>query len=524
MSNLTLYPVEDWYESKLSQPYNWTDSTIYVDTIPVGTLALWQKVIFTINPWTSYAQAIEVSWWSAGQLIVSSTTVEKANGTNYTTRQHGAKSPIIMSDNFANWEAITTAVNSKSDTASPAFTGYVWLPTYADVTARNTAIPSPTGKELVIVAGDLQHYNSTISQREIADTGTPTPNASTTVSGKVEEATQAEVEAGTDTGWTWARNFITPSKINPANITSATIATDDKISFSDISDSNKLKSWTILDIASIVSRFGGDRSDWVQWDANLTITGSNNTYITKNFSSWTAWSTTRTCTVTPTWCIVHIKIKGNADFTNWTFDFSGKGAAWGASKANWSSSPVILQSSPNLWGTTWLVGLWQYGGGWWSWSWANWSTIGGAWWIKWSAVPLTSIQWKRAIEIACGAWWAGWRADSWETGGTWGTWWGVLIIEVLWNITLNNSTTIVNMNWTAGTAWSNIGGNRAWGGWGGWGGCFYLMHNWTLTWTCTPTFAWGAWGATWTGQSSSWWAGWAGWAGLALIEQNKVFS
>ncbi|MGA4923443.1 hypothetical protein, partial [Bacillus subtilis] len=73
---------------------------------------------------------------------------------------HGAKSPIIISDNFANWEAIATAVNSKSDTASPTFTGSVGLPNYADATARNTAIPSPTGKELVIVGGDLQHYNS----------------------------------------------------------------------------------------------------------------------------------------------------------------------------------------------------------------------------------------------------------------------------------------------------------------------------------------------------------------------------
>ena len=29
-------------------------------------------------------------------------------------------------------------------------------------------------------------------------------------------------------------------------------------------------------------------------------------------------------TVTPTNCIVYIKVKGNADITNWVFDFNGK--------------------------------------------------------------------------------------------------------------------------------------------------------------------------------------------------------
>ena len=516
MSNLTLYPVQDWYESSLSQPYDWTWSTIYVDSIPVGTLESWQEVIFTINPWTSYAQAVKVSWWTTGQLNVSSTTVEKANGTNYTTRTHGAKSPIIISDNFSNWEAIANAVNSKSDTASPAFTGYVWLPTYADVTARNTAIPSPTGKELVIVAGDLQHYNSTISQREIADTGTPTPNASTTVSGKVEEATQAEVEAGTDTGWTWARNFITPSKINPANITSATIATDDKISFSDISDSNKLKSTTMWSIF----RFWGDGSDWaVDGTASVTITWSNNTYIVKNYSSRAAGSAPRIFTVTPTGCTVHIKIKGDADFSNRTFEFGGKGTPGGV----WSStttgtvgtSTTTLLQFSSTWG---WVAVAPWGWGWGAGNGAS-GTGGTTPSVKWNVFPLTSIQGRRCIEIGC---WSGWGWGGWNgTGSTgWTGWAGgwCLIIEVLGNPTVNNSTTVVNMNWAYGA--NSTGSGSGWGwGWG-WGWSFYFMYSWTLSGTFTPTVAWGAGGtAQGSGTNGSAWGVW-----LALIEQNKVFS
>lgn len=51
---------------------------------------------------------------------------------------------------------------------------------------------------VVVTAGDLEHYNGTTAQWEIADTGTPTPNASTTTAGKVETATTGEITSGTD--------------------------------------------------------------------------------------------------------------------------------------------------------------------------------------------------------------------------------------------------------------------------------------------------------------------------------------
>jgi len=213
MADLTTYPIEDWYESKLSQPYDWTSSTIYVDSIPTATLPSGQKVLVTINPGTTYAQTVEVSGRTTGQLTVSSTTVEKANGVNYTTRTHGAKSPIIISDNFAYWEAIANAVNSKSDKASPVFTWSVGLPTYANATARDTAIPSPTQAMMVKTNNVVQHYNSATAQWEDLDVGTPVPNASTTVAGKVEKATPTEVTNGTSTGWTGAELFVWPAEL-----------------------------------------------------------------------------------------------------------------------------------------------------------------------------------------------------------------------------------------------------------------------------------------------------------------------
>lgn len=91
MANIDLYPLQDNYESKLSQPYDGISSVIYVDSIPTGAIPVGYEVLVTINPWTSFAQVVEVNGWSSWQLNVSSTTIEKANGANYTTRTHWAK-------------------------------------------------------------------------------------------------------------------------------------------------------------------------------------------------------------------------------------------------------------------------------------------------------------------------------------------------------------------------------------------------------------------------------------------------
>jgi len=46
----------------------------------------------------------------------------------------------------------------------------------------------------------------------------------------------------------------------------------------------------------------------------------------KNYTSWAAGGAARVLTITPTNCVLHIKVQGNMDLTNWTFDFKGKGA------------------------------------------------------------------------------------------------------------------------------------------------------------------------------------------------------
>ena len=69
--------------------------------------------------------------------------------------------------------------------------------------------------------GGLAIYNTTLGQTQWREGGSwvsnasggSVPNASPTVAGKVEKATSAESQAGTDTGGTGAENFVAPSDI-----------------------------------------------------------------------------------------------------------------------------------------------------------------------------------------------------------------------------------------------------------------------------------------------------------------------
>lgn len=137
--------------------------------------------------------------------------------------------------------AYTGLTRGLSQTADPstASTGFTWLSgqsfalvemhdqmmnrqrpdpvAFADTAARDAALgangaaTSPWTNVYVTATGFHYNYNLSTGQWEEVDTGTPTPNASTTVAGKVEIATQTEVDNSTDTGGTGATVSVIPS-------------------------------------------------------------------------------------------------------------------------------------------------------------------------------------------------------------------------------------------------------------------------------------------------------------------------
>ena len=117
------------------------------------------------------------------------------------------------------WANTFTAINTFEE--APVLEKGVASVIFANATARNAALwwnwsatKAYTGVQTAWVQ---QYYNLSAGQWEDLDTWTVTPNASTTVAGKVEVATTVEFDAWTDTGATWALLVALPSYIKAKN-------------------------------------------------------------------------------------------------------------------------------------------------------------------------------------------------------------------------------------------------------------------------------------------------------------------
>jgi len=476
---------ESGFSTTLALPLAVADTTMTVATAPTVTSGRIKIGIGTIKEWVTF------SWVSGTTLTgltrwLSKTADPATAGTGLAWIAWTKVKIVAMHDQIVD----KTASNTYSAGTTQTFPDIA----FSGTTTGGLKVKSLTTTQrdaLVAPANGMIIYNTTtlVNNQYIgwawADFATgATPAASTTVAGKVQKSTPTQVTNGTSTGSTGAELFVWPAELK--TVTDAII------------------SWNV---------FWWNASDWViDWTSNVTITWSNGTYIIKNYASIVAGTAPRVFTITPTWCVLHIKVKWNSDFSNWTFSFQWKWWQGGAWSTWWAAATAgspftqILQKV-TTWGSESAWGAWNWAD--WSWSWA---------WVKGNIFWLDTIKWRRYIEIWWWSWGWGWSwllSTIWWTGGNW---WGCVIIEVLWNVTLDNSTTIINLSWSN---WMNaIGSPWLGNGWWGWGGgSFYLMYWWSLTWTCTPNITAGT-GWAWINWWSTWWAGWV-W--LSLIEKNVVF-
>jgi len=97
------------------------------------------------------------------------------------------------------------------------FSGSVRVPVYADATARDAAITSPANGMAVYNTADGKFQDYTAGSWIDRESGGTFPNATTSVAGKLEIATQAELNAGTDTGGTGASIVGVPSNLAVAS-------------------------------------------------------------------------------------------------------------------------------------------------------------------------------------------------------------------------------------------------------------------------------------------------------------------
>lgn len=230
-------------------------------------------------------------------------------------------------------------------------------------------------------------------------------------------------------------------------------------------------------MAKTIRVFWGDTSDGtIDGTANITITGSNDTIIERNYTSWAAGGAARACTITPTRCITIIRIKWDANFTNWTFDFAGKGGQGDTVSTSWAPSVFFVSTGGTQ--TTGASGQWGAGGG------ASCLTNGQAgitghspWGVTAASFSTTTFRLLKQYRIDCGAAGGRWRnSGSYNLAGGHGG--GCLIIEVGWNLTWGTGQ--INANGangvSTGGATSGDGGSG-----GGGGGSVLVIHGGTLT-------------------------------------------
>ena len=225
MTDFSNLPVESLYTGYLQSRINSTQTTgIVITPVIAGTISGTQRIVI-LN--ANGAEIISFTGQAAdGELTgVVRGLVKEVDGAS-SAAAHGAGLTCVISNPFQLYEDIQTAVNGKVDIEGDTLDGH-FLFTADDgtvtfrvpnmtTTARDT-IGAPTNGMII--------YNTTTGFPQIydagawadLDTGSAVPNASTTVAGVVEIATQAEITAGTDTGGTGAQVTAVPSNLAVMN-------------------------------------------------------------------------------------------------------------------------------------------------------------------------------------------------------------------------------------------------------------------------------------------------------------------
>lgn len=238
MADLTTLPLQDNYQSTLAQAWNGATGSVYVNSVPSFTFPAWKKCYIVVDPEKNNMQVARISGYdaTAKTFTVDSITVNKGSGQVYTQQSHAVGSKVMISDNYQFREDISTAIDSKVDTNS----NDIVIGKFADVTARNAYFTSPVEWNSAYVTWVWRTDYISWSRQ----TRSITVASSTTQLGSIELSTQTETEDQTATWWSWP---LVPTNItiNPNNVTSTAPATGDKISFSDISNGNKLRSTTL---------------------------------------------------------------------------------------------------------------------------------------------------------------------------------------------------------------------------------------------------------------------------------------
>lgn len=560
MSQVSSYPLIDNYDETLSRERDGNIWSIYVSATPTFTFPSWVTTYVVVDPWKENMQLAVIDSYNSTTktLNCTSITVEKWAGVNYTAQTHAIGSVVRISNNYAFWKDMVTAVNNKVNTNSSDIADGK----FANAAARDAYFTSPVNGNSAYLTTEGKWTDYVSWSRQDRASGA-NPNASITVAGKLQEATIAQGKNWTKVGSTWADLTLTPDVLaaiiqsgsylycwasatgNDTYVVSATPAltaytTWMRVSFqADVANTTActinidglgakaiqtyqwydIPTWYILANQIVLltyywSAFCIDNpfwpipheyGDWSDWD--VTISGT--VTLTKDMY-YNNLTIPASQTLNPAWYRIFVKW-----IMSWTGTISRNWTAWNA----WSGQ------------TAWS---------WWTMSqgslnaevassaWWNWANNGS--WTAWAAWVASSPSLSNTNGSGWWAWW--WAGSSWWAGWSWGATTRGSLYQTLyfpqyvhpataqatfwWLAYKNSATAWWGGWWASGWPWAIWWG---WGwGWQNWWLIWIACNIWNFTWTVTAVWwAGGAWAdASWAWQAWWWWWGW-GWNGWILF-------
>lgn len=131
--------MEDNYETNLAQSWNGWTGSVYVNATPSFTFPSWTYTFVTVDPWTDKEQVFICDSYNSTTKTLNaySVSVNKWPWLAYTQQSHNVGAKVIISDCYANWEAMRTAIDTAwtNPVASTTNRWWVVLPTLAQAKA-----------------------------------------------------------------------------------------------------------------------------------------------------------------------------------------------------------------------------------------------------------------------------------------------------------------------------------------------------------------------------------------------------
>lgn len=281
MTDITTYPMIDDFDTTLAQSWDGAVGTVYLNEAVGITLPASTTTYIVVNPWKSTMQVAKINAVNntLKTATVSSITVDKGAWVAYTQQSHPVGSVVRISTNYAFWKDIIDSVNTKVNTNDDD----IAQGKFADATARDAYFTSPVNGNSAYLTAEGKWTDYVAGAWADRASGTNS-NASDTVAGKVEVSSQAEFDAGTATGWTWASVVATNDQIRK-QISTATSKTTpvnaDSIGIADSAASGVIKKTTLTELKAASDMQATTTTSWfveLSTDAEF-ITGTSTTLV-----------------------------------------------------------------------------------------------------------------------------------------------------------------------------------------------------------------------------------------------------